>query len=104
LSGIIVEILDIATSHADKIDVRFNVGIESRLAFWQIQLLDKAVFRKDLKRFVDCRETDGRMNLLDFVVDSLCGGMISTLECKSADRYSLWSGFISVLSENFDYR
>jgi hypothetical protein len=39
-SGIIVEILDVATLQANQIYVRAHVGIESRLAFWQIQFLD----------------------------------------------------------------
>jgi len=43
------------------------------------------------------------MNILDVIVDSLRGRMISALECKSADRDPLSGGLVSFLSESFDY-
>jgi hypothetical protein len=36
----IIEIQDVATPHADKVDVRLHIRIESCLTFWQIQFLD----------------------------------------------------------------
>jgi hypothetical protein len=39
-SSAIIEILDVATSHADQVNVRRHIRIESCLTFWQIQFLD----------------------------------------------------------------
>ena len=61
------------------------------------------MFSKDLKCLVNCCEADCWMNLLDFIVDSLRGRVISALECKSADRDPLSSSLVSFLSESFDY-
>jgi hypothetical protein len=103
-SSISVQILNIAALQADQVYVRPYVRIESCPALWKIQFLYQAVFRQDLKRLVDCGETDCWMNLPDFTVDSLCGRMISTMESKSTDCYPLSSSLVSVLSESFDYQ
>jgi hypothetical protein len=102
-SNTIIEILDVATPHADEVDVRFDAGIESCLAFRQVQLLDETVFRQDLKCLVDCGKTDCWMNFPDFTVDSLCSWMVSTLKCEFTDCYALRRGLVSFLSESFDY-
>jgi hypothetical protein len=66
----IIKIPNVATLKADQVNVRLHAGI-SCLAFRQIQFLDQALFRQNLKCFVDCGKTDSWMNLPDFIEDSL---------------------------------
>jgi len=100
----VIEILNVATLHADQVDVRLHIRIESCLTLWQIQFLDQAVFRQNLKCLVDCCKTDSWMNSPYFIVDSLRARMVSAMEGKSTNSYPLRSGLVSFLSESFDYQ
>jgi len=51
--------------------------------------LSQAQLLENVKRLVDSREADCRVDRLDFPVDSLSGGVISTAECEPANCYPL---------------
>jgi hypothetical protein len=102
-SDSIAEVLNVATLKAEYVYVRIHVGIESCLAFWQIQFLDQVLFRQDLKSFVDGGKTDCWVNILDFSVYLLRVRMISAIKCKSANRYPLRSSLVSFFAESADY-
>jgi len=83
--------------------MRLHTRIKSCLATWEIQLLNFVEFFENFKGFVNCCKADCRMDLPNFIVDSLHGWMFSAMECKSTNRYSLWSSFVSFLAESIDY-
>jgi hypothetical protein len=100
----IIYIPNAATAQANQVYVRFHVGIKPCLTLWEIQFLDQAQLRQDLKRLVHCCKADCWMNLFDFFIDSLHTRMFSTRESKPANRYPLRGSLVSLPAKRLNYR
>ena len=83
--------------------MRLRIRIESCFALGKSQFLDQAQAFENMKSLVDSCEADCGVDRFDFSIDSLCGRMISTAKCKSANRYPLGCCLVPLLAKRLDY-